>query len=666
MKPKPISPAIPAAGATADESGRMLRLIIDHLPGGVFWKDRQSRFLGCNAAFAQAFGLTPGQITGLDDHHLRGVTPEQARFFVARDREVMESGTPQLGIIEPLTRADGTTLWLETHKTPLRDAAGNIIGILGTWQDITARKRAEEAVRDSKQRLRLATETAAVGIWEWNISTNQIRWDAQMFRIYGIDPTPDGFVELNDWSGAVHPADLQEQLDVLQNTIRTKGQSRREFRIQRRDNGQERFIHAIETVRLNTEGAVEWVVGTNIDITDRRRAEEERRQLEAQIQHAQKLESLGILAGGIAHDFNNILTSILGYADLALLELPPYSPARSLIGEAVHGARQATELTKQMLAYSGKGRFVVESLNLNALVEDMAHLLQVSITKKCVLKYRFLPDLPPIEADATQIRQIIMNLIINASEAIGERSGVITVGTGAMHCDRAYLSKAYLDENLAEGTYVFLEVADTGCGMSEETRTRIFDPFFTTKVTGRGLGLAAVLGIVRGHKGAIKVYSERDKGTTLKVILPASAKSAAAGPADTPHATAWRGSGTALVVDDEESVRGLAAHMLEMMGFTVLTASDGREGLEVYRREADRIRFVLLDMTMPHLDGSETFREMRRIRDGVKAILTSGYNEQAATGGFAGKGLASFIQKPYRYEDLLHVVRSVLENAAQP
>ncbi|MFO0939339.1 MAG: response regulator [Pirellulales bacterium] len=284
----------------------------------------------------------------------------------------------------------------------------------------------------------------------------------------------------------------------------------------------------------------------------------------------------------------------------------------------------------------------------------------MSISKKCVLKLHLLPSIPPIEADAVQLRQIIMNLIINASDAIGERSGVIALTTGMMYCDRAYLAETYLDENLPEGVYVFLEIADTGCGMSDETRARIFDPFFTTKASGRGLGLAAVLGIVRGHRGALRIYSEIGKGTTFKVALPATNLPAQLVRSAEQLDSTWRGEGTVLVVDDEEAVRSLVRFMLERMGFTVLTACDGREGVALFGSANAEIKLVIVDMTMPHLDGAETFRELRRIQSDVKAILTSGYNEQSAISQFAGKGLAGFIQKPFRFDELLEIVRRVI------
>jgi two-component system cell cycle sensor histidine kinase/response regulator CckA len=305
-------------------------------------------------------------------------------------------------------------------------------------------------------------------------------------------------------------------------------------------------------------------------------------------------------------------------------------------------------------------------MDLAKLIEEMGRLLEISISKKCILRYEFIPGLPLIEADASQVRQIVMNLVINASEAIGDRSGVIAVSTGMMFCDKAYFAETYLDENLAEGLYVYLEVSDNGCGMSPETQAKIFDPFFTTKFTGRGLGLAAVLGIVRGHRGAVKVYSELGRGTTMKVLFPASHQQGADAHIAPVSPVGWRTSGLALVVDDEESVRALARVMLEKMGFSVISAADGREAVELFRQKADQIDLVLLDMTMPHLNGEETFREMRRIRSGVCTILSSGYNEQSATNRFAGKGLAGFIQKPYRYEGLRDVIQKAIEARALP
>ncbi len=405
------------------------------------------------------------------------------------------------------------------------------------------------------------------------------------------------------------------------------------------------------------------------DVTDRRQAEEENLALERQVQHAQKLESLGVLAGGIAHDFNNLLTGILGQADLALDGLSPMSPVRGNLEEIEKASRRAADLANQMLAYSGKGRFVVKPIGIGELIEEMAYLLDVSISKKAVLKYDLADDLPTFDGDATQIRQIFMNLVTNASEAIGDKSGVITVSTGIMHCDRAYLEgvrgteKDRQNEPLPEGNYVYFEVSDTGSGMDAETIDKVFDPFFTTKFTGRGLGMSAVLGIVRGHKGALRIYSEVGKGSTFKVLFPATESADADLASQEPSQDAereWRGAGTVLIADDEESVINVGKQMLERMGFGVLTAADGLEALDLYREHHDEIVCILLDLTMPRMDGEEAFRAMRQIDPDVSVILCSGYNKQDATQRFVGKGLVGFIQKPYMMAELQEKLQEVI------
>lgn len=413
--------------------------------------------------------------------------------------------------------------------------------------------------------------------------------------------------------------------------------------------------------------ALNWTDGRLVrlevafDITERKRLENERLNLEKQLFHAQKMESLGVLAGGIAHDFNNILTSIVGNTDLALMRLNPESPVIDNLKRVEKSAVRATDLAKQMLAYSGKGKFVVESIDLNRLVEEMGHMLQVSISKKAVLRFNLAQPLPSIEADATQIRQVVMNLVINASEAIGDKSGVIAITTGCINCDRNYLKNVWLNSGIPEGLYVYLEIADTGCGMDKETQIKMFDPFFTTKFTGRGLGMAAVQGIVRGHKGAIKVYSELGKGSSFKVLLPASEL-----PAELFNGTTkdvlFSGEGTVLLVDDEETVLAIGGEMLREIGFTVITAKDGREALDAYKAHPG-LFCVILDLTMPHVDGEQAFRELKMLDPDVKVIMSSGYSEYEVTQKFAGKGLAGFIQKPYKISELRGALASIVEDA---
>ncbi len=396
---------------------------------------------------------------------------------------------------------------------------------------------------------------------------------------------------------------------------------------------------------------------------ERVRYEQERVLLDSRILQAQKMESLGVLAGGIAHDFNNLLVGVMGNASMAMMDLPPESPVIDSIRQIEDSAQRAAELTRQMLAFSGKGRFVLQPINLSVLVEEMTYLMCSSISKNAVMRFHLEEKLPLIEADATQIRQMIMNLVVNASEAIGGRSGVVSVTTGSMQCDRAYLQSTYLSEERPEGSYVFLEISDNGVGMEAGMMEKIFDPFFTTKFTGRGLGLAAVLGIVRSHHGAIKVYSEVTRGTTFKVLFPQTDRHE---PRTAPIAIPTNLeplSGTILVVDDEENVRRLAERILMRAGYKVDLARDGAEGVRLFAIDPKRYAAVVLDMTMPKMDGVQAFREMRRHDPGVRVILSSGYNEADATSQFAGKGLSGFIQKPYRPVDLIELLSKVLGRA---
>lgn len=392
----------------------------------------------------------------------------------------------------------------------------------------------------------------------------------------------------------------------------------------------------------------------------RERLEAHRRKLQSQVLHVQKLESLGVLAGGIAHDFNNLLCGILGHVELALMRSDGDSPIDGHLRDIQTAAKRAAELAELMLAYSGKGRFVVTRLDLNQLIEEIVELLSASIGKKARLELDLDRRLPAIKGDATQIRQVVMNLVINASDAIGEASGRIVVRSGVYEADRAYLNGAYLAEHLPEGSYLFIEVEDDGCGMDDETRDRLFDPFFTTKMGGRGLGLAALLGIVRGHHGAVRVASRPGEGATFRILLPCQAEASEAlapVPADT---AAWDGSGKILLVDDEAIVLETTRKLLESLGFEVMTAENGRQALEVFGRHAAEIHLVVLDMMMPELDGIETFRELKRLDPGVKALLASGFSRQSITSSLEVEGLAGFLQKPFLRDQLGAKLREVL------
>ena len=512
------------------------------------------------------------------------------------------------------------------------------------------RERAVRAARLSESRYRRIVSNIRDGVWSVDADYLTDYVNEQLARMLGYEvkemlgrPLFDFMTEKARRSVGVH---IER---------RRRGASERfEFSLRRKDGTEIRTIVSAAP-QLDEAGNFCGALSVVSDLT-------EQRELELKLQQAQKLESLGVLAGGIAHDFNNLLVGVLGNAGLALDGLAQDSPLVPALTDICAAAQRAAELTRQLLAYSGKGRLSVQRVELNRLVEEMSHLLSSVISKRATLQFDFARDLPPIEADATQIRQVVMNLITNASDALGEHSGAIYVSTGVLHADRAYLSSTYLDDGLEEGDYVFLDVSDSGCGMSPETLQKIFDPFFTTKFTGRGLGLAAVLGILRGHRGAVKVTSDPNQGTSFKVLLPACTDLDCLEEPVAHSSRAYRGAGTILVVDDEASVRAVARRVLEGAGYQVVTAVDGREAVETFERRADDFAGVLLDMTMPRLSGVEALREMRRIRPKVRVILSSAYNEQDATRQLKDARSAGFVQKPWLPADLLGVLDRVLRD----
>jgi len=400
----------------------------------------------------------------------------------------------------------------------------------------------------------------------------------------------------------------------------------------------------------------ECVVASIRDITERLRAEEVAR-------NRQKLESLGVLAGGIAHDFNNFLSAILGHVNMAQETLPPDSEALALLRRAEASTLRAAELAHQMLAYSGRGSLKVDHLDLNRVVRDMAELLSVSISKKAALHLDLAPELPPILADAVQIQQVVMNLVTNASDALGEGGGRISIQTRRDQLAAPELEALYPGQALAPGAFVRLRVSDTGCGMDPGTLKRIFDPFFTTKATGRGLGLSALLGIVKGHAGGIRIESQPGSGTTFEILFPPSGPGAEAAQDPAAQAPArLRLEGTALVADDDPMVRGVLSGILAARGMEVVEAEDGQDAVDRFRARGGRFDVVVLDITMPRMDGNEAFRHIRALAPLVPVILVSGFTSREVAQAPLGTAPARFIQKPFRAADLEMAVRQALES----
>ncbi len=557
---------------------------------------------------------------------------------------------------------DGESRWNQWTNRAILNDDGQVIEFQGVGRDITERKMAEEALREAEKRYRTLVEQmpAVTYIAALDDITKITFISPQIESFLGVSPkvctdNPDY------WDQHLHPDDHDRVLEEVARCHETGEPFLSEYRMTS-ETGSIVWLRDEAIIIKSDKGIPLFLQGVMTNITERKHAEQEQLNLERQVLHAQKLESLGILAGGIAHDFNNMLTGILGNADLALFDLPPKSPVRQNIQDIETSANRAAELCQQMLAYSGKGHSVIEQVDLSELVREMFHILEVSIKKKVTLKYKFPENPVIIMADATQIRQVIMNLITNASDAIGNESGVISISTGFVQYNSSYLYERYVHEKLQEGIYAFLEVIDTGCGMDNSTRQKLFDPFFTTKINGRGLGLSSVQGIVRGHKGALKVYSELGKGTTFRILLPADTnESAITFSAENGDQEEWNGHGTVLLADDEETVRKVGRYMLERLGLKVILAADGREAVEIFRTRHNEIDCVLLDLTMPNLDGEETFKEMKKIRSDVRVILSSGYSGHEILKHFAGKGLIGFIQKPYVLKVLQNAIREGIE-----
>ncbi len=629
------------------QSEKENRAIVDSVPDLLFRVDRQGVLLDFRNPGGAELYAPPESFLGRKISEV--LPPDVSSAAIAAIGKVLETGD-MVSFEYNLRMGDGVRSY-EDRIVPLSE--GEVLSVI---RDVTDRKRAEEELF----RLRKAVDTSGECIFMTDRSGTISFINPEFTRLYGYTA--------GEVVGKATPRILKggtmkdEEYGQFWKTILSWRIFKNEM-INRTKDGRLMTIDSSINPILDERGDIVGFLAIQRDITERKQTEAKRLELERQLLHSQKLESLGVLAGGIAHDFNNLLTAMIGNLDLALSRFPSQT-AKERIEKALQATRRASDLTREMLAYSGRGRFVITLVDINQVIRENAELLRSSIPHTVSLGTSLAPDLPPAEADQAQIQQVVMNLITNASEAIGDSPGVIMVRSGIMECDTEYLSHSRIDEKSAPGRYLYLDVTDTGSGMSSEVSARMFDPFFTTKSTGRGLGMSAVLGIVRGHNGAIIIESEEGKGTTVRVLLPASdvppglaGAEAAAAPGS--HAPSGM-SGTLLVVDDEEEVRELAMEFAGELGLKPLAASNGEEALTLFREHQDEIACVLLDLTMPKMDGAETFTRLREIRPDVRVILSSGYDEQEVIQRHAITGLAGFIQKPYRLDQLREKIIAIV------
>jgi PAS domain S-box-containing protein len=528
--------------------------------------------------------------------------------------------------------------------------------ILGVVTDVSEIRRTQKALARSEARHRTLIELLPDGVAVTDLTGRLLMGNQRLATMLGHDSVEELRESPAPPIERVSPEQRERALREAEGLAQRSGVAVAEATLLRRD-GSPLAVEIAHAVLTDDEGRPEGFIRVLRDITVRREAEE----LERRMLQAQKLESLGLLAGGIAHDFNNLLMGVLGNASLALRLLPEDARARRCVQQIDEAAARAAELTRQMLAYAGESELDVQPLDLARVVQEMGELLKVSLPKKVRLEYFLDEPGPVVQGDAAQIRQVMMNLIINAGEAIGGAAGRVTVRCGSMTADAETLARAVVGGDLLCREFASLGVSDSGCGMDARTRSKIFDPFYTTKATGRGLGLASVLGVVRSHGGALLVDSAPGEGTSIRVLLPLAGEAAPA--AVSPPSSAFHGKGTILVVDDESVSLEVTQRMLQRLGFEVVGASGGREAVARVREEGSTIDAVVLDLTMPDLSGEETLQELRKLRPRLPVLLYSGYSAHEAA-GLCQPGLTTFLQKPFRLDLLGAALRELLDPTA--
>ena len=622
------------AESDLDATQRSYRLLTEQAPEGVFLADKDGKFLLVNVRLCEMLGYTNEEMRELT---LLDTYPRSEREPAGEGLGRIACGT-STRLERYMQRKDGTGIPVEESIVRLEDGSAQ-----GIVRDITERRRIETALRESEERFRNLADSAPVMMWVSGPDKVITFFNKTWLKFVGrrLDQ------ELNNrWVESVHPDDLKACFTAYSSAFDARANFQAECRLRRAD-GEYRWVLCTGVPRFAPDGAFAGYVGSDIDITDLKRAQE-------QDSARQRLESVGVLAGGIAHDFNNLLGGILANSELALAELPAHSPASGPVEAIKEVADRAAEIVRQMMAYAGQENPVLEPVDVSHLVGEMIALLQVSISKTAILKIDLPGNLPAVSANPSHIRQVVMNLITNASEAIGEKGGVITVATSVARLDGSSFA-------LPKGDYVRLEISDTGSGMTEEICARIFDPYFTTKFAGRGWGLAAVQGIVRGHGGTINVTSRPHQGSRFEVLLPCISEA----PQDchdiaTPAATAESTSfcRTALLVEDEDHLRFATSTMLRKQGLTVIEADNGLEAVDLFQANHRAIDVVLLDLTLPGISGRAVLEELRRIQPDVKVIITSAYSQDHALGCIAGQP-CRYIRKPYRLSGLLDLFREI-------
>ncbi|MBP1628507.1 MAG: domain S-box protein [Holophagaceae bacterium] len=550
---------------------------------------------------------------------------------------------------------------LETKRFPARQLLWGALAVLGPilaalvgflfWNRSLRRQVMERTweltrtlgeLRRSQGNLVEAQRLARLGSLEVDPGNREAYWSDELYRLlgYGAGDVPPLFETILE---RVHPDDRPRVQETVGRVFLSGEPQELEHRIRLSD-GTERILLTHLSRTFPEGSASPKLIGTCQDITERRREEESLRQ-------TQRLESLGVLAGGIAHDFNNLLAGIQGNLNLAQGLLSADHPAHAYLSTSEDTIQRAANLARQMLAYSGRGTTLVRPIQLNVLIQEMTELLKVTLSKNVEIRFSLAQDLPWVEADENQMQQVVMNLVTNAAEAIGDREGTITLSTRRARLDSGALREMHLDRPMPEGLYVIFEVVDTGCGMDAATQASMFDPFFTTKFSGRGLGLSAIKGILQGHGAGIRIQSVPGQGTQFCLCFPAADRVAPLEPAASSASMPVHRS-TVLLAEDDVTVREATRELLESLGCSVLEAADGEEAVALFREMSSRISVVILDLTMPRMDGRQALQEIHSLCPGARVILTSGHHEEEAVGESEAAWIVGFLAKPYRFHQL--------------
>ena len=621
--------------------------------------DEAGRFRYVSPTSVEILGFAPGDLEGKSFEHLvrsDTIHPEDADELISGFNQTVtvdqRGGDGTYRIRHP----EGGWRWMESRAQTYRNRDGGLRAVVIS-RDVTERIEAQRELQELEKRYLLLGAASRDMITESDPDGKLIFVSQSARDLLGYEPE-----ELIGTLGRelLHPEDKQRIEDEFWlRDAESDVVFSPPYRCRTKE-GKYRWFESAAKTYTRTDGSGPYIIGLLRDVTERLALRKQQRELEEHVQRSQRLEGLGVMAGGIAHDFNNLLTPILGQASLALMDLDDGSDPRTRIEKIRNAARRAAKLTNQMLAYAGAEPMVFEPTDVSSLVSEMGQLLESAVSGKAIIRFELTEGLPAIDADSAQISQVVMNLISNAVEAVEGGNDSIHVRTHSLTSRELYPQDLVVG-TVAPGTnYVCFEVEDTGAGMSGETRSKIFDPFFTTKFTGRGLGLAAVLGIIRGHDGAIELRSRLGRGTRFRVWLPPREA-----PAERPTPEAieeWQSSGLVLVADDDRGVLEIAVDTLQRCGMVAVTALDGSIAVDLFRERRADVRAVMLDRTMPGLSGEAAFTQIREMRSDVPIIMVSGYSEESVSDRVHESGVDAFLRKPFLPEAMIATLRKVLDD----